>query len=109
MDIKELQENISNYLNNEVSIKSPLLIDVDRNVFLSDIMLSNEFRVDIDSESFIDQLEEEMTCTVGTPNIKYCDDAFINGKLVNIDGRYHLREIKEFTLIFSPEETLKVI
>lgn len=109
MNIKELQKNIDSYLSEEVSISSPLMVDVDRNVFLSDVLLANEFKVDLDVESVVDQLEAEMTSAVGTPQIKYCDDVSIIGKLMFVDDRYCLKEVKELTLIFGPEEKLKVI
>lgn len=109
MDIKELQENIGSYLNQEVSIRGLLFVDIERNVFLSDAVLSNKFKINIDSMEFINQLEGQMTCAVGSPKIKYCDDASISGKLIGIDNRYWLEEIKALNLIFSPVETLQVV
>lgn len=109
MDLNSLRENVREYLGKNISIESPLMIDVNGNIFLSDRSFNNEFKVVINFNDIIEKLETEMTCTVGAPDIKFCDDASVQGKLVSVDDEYQLVDLSGLVLDFGRGEQLRII
>jgi hypothetical protein len=109
MNIETVYSEIGVYLGEEVNIESKILIDIDGSIFLSDGMLDSNFKIVVEESNLRSKLEGEMTCTVGAPNLRYCNNARICGVLNENNGNYFIGELKSLELDIGDRGVVQII